>query len=218
MAMKKAKRVAKKAPKPPTRKAGAKMNARKAGAPGRRSTGAGSAKSHRLPAASLAKLGRLAAAGRLDSEAAFDLDAALLEAVTKRLGKDDQRFAEIPDEPAMFWAAWWLEGEVNNGGFHQFFFNKGPAVAAMAQRFFKEHGPKDVAQLLDRAIKKLPGGRLPGTSEDMMALLTPEDPDEDERLMAAMEKLDSKFFEREGTSLLEARLSFVIAHPSEFFA
>jgi hypothetical protein len=198
--------MAKQSKKKATKKAGAKKVKRSA--PRK--------KARRLSAAELKKLQRIAGAGDFDSEAAFDLDVAIFEAADKGMPQNDDRITDLPEAAAQYWAAWWLEGEVNNGGFHQFFLNKGPVVAAVALRYVKENGPKDVAGMLERAIKALPKGALPKDSNAMMKILVPDDLDEDERLMAAMEKINDKFFDREG-SLLEGRLRFALAHSSEFF-
>ncbi len=223
MAKKKTKKKAKKAAGKPAKKWSKKATSKKATkkktkSKAKRIAGASRPKrATKLPAASLAKLKKLVAAGDFDSQKLRDLDYEILKAVDRAVPDDADRFTEFAEKPAGYWAAWWLEGEVNNGGFHQFFLNKGPAVAARALQFHAERGPEDVADMLRRAIAALPGAELPATYDEMMAVLVPEDPEEDERLMSALNAIDDDFFEREGT-LLETRLRYALDHPTEFFA
>ncbi len=174
-------------------------------------------KQETLPAATLAKLQKLDSDLELDSPDALEIDEALLEIVSDGLPDDYDLLEDAIPSRAAFWAAWALELEVNNGGFDQFFLNKGPVPAAVALRFYTQHGPADVADLLGRAIKALPGGVLPANYDDMTELLTPDDQRERERLSNVLNELDDNFFERDGVSLSEVRLKFVLAHSTDFF-
>lgn len=171
----------------------------------------------KLPAAKLAVLKKVVAKGDWHSKAAIDLDHALFDAVFKDLGTDFERLRELPPVRAGYWAGFCFEGEVNNGGFHQFFFNNGPVPGAVALEFFTKHGPKDVAKLLEAAIKKLPKGRLPKDAEAMVDVLCPDDMDEDERLVREMDKVTDKFFDRKGPALRQERLKLALANAGEFF-
>ena len=54
-----------------------------------------------------------------------------------------------------------LEGEINNGGFHQFFYNStGNETAAMI-RALKKIGALKTADIVTRAAAKFPGGMPP---------------------------------------------------------
>jgi hypothetical protein len=214
VAKKTAKRIARKpaarVSKKTSHKAAKKKTSRQAGR-------SASKQPKKLAASSLERLRRLAHARELDSDSASELVLEVFEAVDKGVYADYDKFLQVPELPAMLWAAWWLEGEVNNGGFDQFFLNKGPHVAARALQFFKAFGPKDVASMLERAIKALPGGKLPANSTGMMNALVSDDPEEEERLSAALSAIDAKCFDRRGASLQSSPLRFVHEHPAAFF-
>lgn len=189
-----------------------------AASPARKSKPKANTRLTRLASAKLASLRKIISSGDFDSRAASDLDYAIFMSVDKDLGSNYERLRDLPPLRAGYWAAWWLEGEVNNGGFHQFFLNKGPVPAAVALEYYTEHGPKDVAKLLSSAIKKLTTGRLPADYNAMQEVLNPDDPKEDERLLRDMDKVTDKFFDRTGPDLQETRLKFALAHPEEFFS
>lgn len=117
-----------------------------------------------------------------------------------------------------FYVAWWLSGEVNNGGFNQFLFNKGPVYAGEAISFCQARGIVELVDLLERAIAALPGGALPATHEELQEILAPDDDEESAPIDAAHEELDSEFFAKdlEGSLMFE-RLRWVREHADEFF-
>lgn len=53
----------------------------------------------------------------------------------------------------MMYSTWVLEGQVNNGGFNQFFFNSSGQFADMALRSLNLIGASDYYQILRRAIE-----------------------------------------------------------------
>jgi hypothetical protein len=145
------------------------------------------------------------------------LDYALFNSVSKELGADYARPQMLSPARAEFWASWLLEADVNNGGFHQFFMNQGPAAAAAALEFHTKHGPAKVAKLIGLAIKALRGGRLPADFDAIHDVLVPDDPKEDDRLTIALSKVDSKYYKLL-VSLTHMRLRFALDNQAEFFA
>jgi hypothetical protein len=50
------------------------------------------------------------------------------------------------------YTTWWVEAEVNNGGFHQYFWNPSGKFADLAVVGFKEIGAIENAELMEKAI------------------------------------------------------------------
>ncbi|PBJ09059.1 DUF4375 domain-containing protein [Flavobacterium sp. ACN6] len=53
----------------------------------------------------------------------------------------------------MFWSTWKLEGEVNNGGFNQFYYNSNQEFGQMAEDGFQIIGLEKYAELTHKANK-----------------------------------------------------------------
>jgi hypothetical protein len=169
----------------------------------------------KLPRTKLAELERLLALDEEDTSGEVEIDIALSEIVTPEEWKHG--FVSMSAERRKYLACFYLETEVNNGGFNQFMFNKGPEAVTAALEFLDERGPEAVAQMLRRAIDALPGGILPDTYDEMEALLADEvlAPPIDE----AHNTINDEFFESdEPDHLLRRRLELVRDHPDEFFA
>src|SRR5262245_15453921 len=116
-----------------------------------------------LPLSRLKKLETLLSAPRPDQSAEFDFDHAICQTVWPEAV--DRGLEVLSPEVRRYYGCFMLEGEVNNGGFLQFFDNGGPELAKEALAFLQERGPRPVTALLQRAIKAFPGGRLPRSRE-----------------------------------------------------
>ena len=83
-----------------------------------------------------------------------------------------------------------LEGEINNGGFHQFFYNStGDETAAMI-RALKKIGALKTADIVTRAAAKFPRGMPPKDRFKRQDLLLGKvDPE-----ITVFEKLDREFY------------------------
>jgi hypothetical protein len=66
-----------------------------------------------------------------------------------------RQFSSLRPTVGHVFAAHWCQGEVCNGGFHQFFFNSAGVLAPEALRAFKELGLVEWADLLDAAMRLL---------------------------------------------------------------
>jgi hypothetical protein len=64
-------------------------------------------------------------------------------------------FAQTPTPARDLFAAWWLQSEVCNGGFAQFFFNSAGVLGPEAAAAFRLLGMTETAALIDRAIARL---------------------------------------------------------------
>lgn len=169
---------------------------------------------NRLESKHRAMLASVIAEQRFDDDYAVELDVLLWESVCDEQ-PDFDRPLTIPIPRAMYYAAFWLEAEVNNGGFDQFFSNKGPRVALCAMDFLKACGPAPVLGLLDQAIALMPQEWREATCEDALDYFLDE---EDEVRSEAMQALDLEFYELDLIpSFAECRLRLAAEHPAAFF-
>jgi hypothetical protein len=129
--------------------------------------------------------------------------------------KDRQTLRSIldlvtPGQCAIY-AIWWTQSEVDNGGFHQYFWNSTGIVAPEALAGFRLIGASRLAELLDAAMKVFPGGAPSGDCAERQVALEsiggePFRPLEDE--LYELEKEDGLF---------KLTAAYVRSHPDEFF-
>jgi len=83
-----------------------------------------------------------------------------------------------------------LEGEINNGGFHQFFYNSTGDETSKVIQALKKIGALKAANIVERAAAKFPGGMPPTDRTKRQDLLLEQvDP-----RIKIFEKLDQEFF------------------------
>jgi len=108
---------------------------------------------------------------------------------------------------------WCVEGEVNNGGFNQFYFNSSGLYAHLAPEAFKLVGADKLAELMQRAnnvyesnivsIKSLQDGTLRGFSESYK-----DNP---------LKKLDHEFYDLSKTeALYQLQINFIKNNIEQF--
>ena len=87
----------------------------------------------------------------------------VLGALHYRIGQkaDTRGEGSLTDAERRILAAYWVEAEVNNGGFDQYFFNSAGDNADAAWEGLKEMGATGAAALLERAMAIFPGGKPP---------------------------------------------------------
>jgi hypothetical protein len=86
---------------------------------------------------------------------------------------------------------YWLETEVNNGGFDQYFFNSSGDYAIDTPAMLEEIGAHHTAQIVKEAISIFPGGAPSRDREErlkMYELISDE-------ISRRLNELDSKFYE-----------------------
>jgi hypothetical protein len=109
----------------------------------------------------------------------------------------------------VFMQVWWVEAEVNNGGFHQFYFNSAGNDAADTPAALEAIGAAKTAAIVRRANARFPGGEPPANRYARQGVLDQLDPD-----IRVFSDLDHEFYT--GPEDLEALLyAFVIAHRAE---
>lgn len=110
-----------------------------------------------------------------------------------------------------FVAVFALEGEVNNGGFEQFFFNSSGNEAELALDGLRELGASKVAALLLRAMAVFPDGKPPTdilVRRRMMEKI-------ESHAKPVWEQCDREFF-RLNTALSDPLLAFAKRRRAEF--
>ena len=113
--------------------------------------------------------------------AAFESALARLEAVG---------YGALSDSERLLATIWWLEGDVNNGGFDQYYFNSGGNFAKLAPGALRFIGAHAAAQIVESANARFgPNGPPESRNERQTALdeLRKADP-------VAFESLDAQFY------------------------
>lgn len=144
-----------------------------------------------------------------------DLEQALIDHVVDvRIGtRKDEEYEIVSGLSAgfrMVYTTWWLEAEVNNGGFNQYFWNSAGRFAKEALAGFERLGATEHAALVAEAIaieaeersaqqKHKDAGTVEAFSESY----------ETSRLGA----LDERFY---ALSLGDLRVRYIQSHPAEF--
>ena len=153
----------------------------------------------------------------LDSIHDNDLEQTVIDNIYEQVGDDyNQEFSNVQKltkgQQAMF-SVWWVEAEVNNGGFNQFYFNSSGQYAEMAVAGFELFGAKKHADLMRRANKIYTENRErleefdDGTMESFSESYK-ENP---------LNALDEEFYELSNSeSLNQLRIAYIRQHPSEF--
>lgn len=79
-------------------------------------------------------------------------------------------FLRTPSPARDLFAAWWLQSEVCNGGFAQFFFNSAGVFGPEAATAFRLLGMTETAALIEQAVAKL-GASYPRDLAERRAVL-----------------------------------------------
>lgn len=99
-------------------------------------------------------------------------------------------FHDLSRPEQVFRAVWELEGDVNNGGFHQYFFNSSGDTAFAVVDALEAIGAEQAARIVARASGIFPGSAPPRDREERQALLASFGPEQE----AALARLDEEFF------------------------
>lgn len=103
---------------------------------------------------------------------------------------DATGFASLTEKEQAIYTIWWLEAEVNNGGFHQYFSNSAGNQAVVALASLKNIGAVKTAQLLENAIAVAFGENYPQSQRERQNQLEVDE----EMKFSRLEELDSKFY------------------------
>ena len=146
-----------------------------------------------------------------------DLELSIIDNIDELLGDDYeneyQNFLKLTKGQQAIYSTWILEGEVNNGGFNQFYFNSSGQYAAKSVEGLQEIGALKYMKLVKEAnriyvanrdkLEKFDDGTLEGFSESYKN--NPLNP------------LDNQFYELDKVeSLSELRIDYIRKHVEEF--
>ena len=104
-----------------------------------------------------------------------------------------QGLQSLTDKEKAIFTIWWLEAEVNNGGFHQYFWNSAGDHALLALEALNNIGASKTAKLLEDALDIGFSGSYTKERYDRQNLLETDGDLKMDKLGA----LDSKFYEYE---------------------
>jgi hypothetical protein len=171
----------------------------------------------RLPHELAAKLRSLFPATRDNSDALNDCYFEVLGSIWDELQAidKDQFWYELlsPARRAVVLAEE-LDGEVNNGGFDQYYLNSSGDGAALAPAALKQLGRDKAAAIAERANAQFPGGPPADRALRLKAM---------DKLGGAAgtawEQLDTDFYHLDEKDALglDALVPYILAHESEFF-
>ena len=110
------------------------------------------------------------------------------------------------------WGWFMVDGEVNNGGFNQLFWNDSRRSVSLAREAFQLIGATDHLQLLDEAVARL------DANLDLFkryAVLRTLDAFSESYAEGVFDDLDRRYFDLDADPLLVA---YIRSHPEEFAA
>jgi len=110
------------------------------------------------------------------------------EQVSKKY--EQQGFQSLSEKEVVIYTVWWLEAEVNNGGFHQYLWNSAGNYASEALTSLQKVGANYTASLLTSAINAAYDGNLPESRYKRQELLETNQGIKIKKL----QELDNKFY------------------------
>lgn len=122
-----------------------------------------------------------------------------------------QEFSTQSAPQKVFTAIWYLEMEVNNGGFWQYLANSSAETAPFVQQALKAIGANYTADLCKKAFAAAFRSGLPKTAE----AISSEAERRTDELTDILDPFDQQFFEKPD-DLTELLYDYVAKHPQEF--
>ncbi len=129
--------------------------------------------------------------------------------IQKKLGTQDYTVLTHPELVVL--AVDWLQSEVNNGGYHQYFFNSYSELAQEAIDGLREIGANQAAEITEKAYSIFPDSKVPKNRDERQILLDKAG----EKGEALLNNLDNEFYkypDNIDTLLIE----YVKNHKEEF--
>jgi hypothetical protein len=84
----------------------------------------------------------------------FRLLSELVDRIESRVARDGYKALSVPERTV--YSVWWLEAEVNNGGFDQYFFNSAGDNAGDAAAALERIGAPRMAAIVRQAMRIFP--------------------------------------------------------------
>jgi hypothetical protein len=146
-----------------------------------------------------------------------ELEQAIVDFVEHKIGARGDEVSIVRRLPAgirALYSTWWVEAEVNNGGFNQYFWNSSGRLADDAAAGFKLFGTAKLAKLMERAIA------IHHADESRMASFKNRGTIEafsESYKSNPLKELDGEFYTL-AKNLSSIRIRFIRAHPELFTA
>jgi ribosomal protein L7/L12 len=158
----------------------------------------------------------------LDDEKAVD-DQARRRSAEKALSALDDRvrcrftgpsnFSNLTYGERMIWDLRYMEGEVLNGGFHQYLTNSTGESAEDIKRYLRDIGAVQTSGLFDRLSRLFPSGVIPRDREWRTAIV--EEWEAPDCGSDVFDELDSCFY-RQSENLAVLMVTYARTHPADF--
>lgn len=129
-----------------------------------------------------------------------------------RLCDYGERMEKLSPAQRVFYINQNLEREVNNGGFHQFFFNSSGDNAYETVDSLEAIGAFKTAELLRQAISKFPDGKAPADPDERQVLMVNTWPDGSSEVFG---DFDERFFAYEDP-LTDLNFAWIRSNAGEF--
>jgi len=129
----------------------------------------------------------------LQLETETDILLRIGEIIWKKTEKGDDNFSNLTEAEKVFVYVDMLEGQVNNGGFDQFFFNSSGDYTHEILNAYEIIKAHKTADLIEIAIKAFPVSPVPKDTEIRREIMQ----NLDERTSNIWDDLDNKFYEYE---------------------
>lgn len=144
------------------------------------------------------------------------LEQAVLDLIYGKIGDNFEHAFEIvtqlPSVYSVVYSTWWVEAEVFNGGFNQYFWNSSGEFADVAIAGYEALGASDCARIVEMAIqtalKEMPEMekfRKKGTLDAFSRSYE----------VSSLNKLDSEFYDC-SQDMSEQRVKFIRRYSNEF--
>lgn len=137
----------------------------------------------------------------------------ILDWISEDYENELSRVKSLTKGQQMFWSTWKLEGEVNNGGFNQFYFNGNEEFGQMAEAGFKAIGLRNYADLTHKAnqIYKENKTRLQEYEDGTIKSFSDSYKDN------PLNEIDDAFFDLQSKQgISEFRINYIRNHKDEF--
>lgn len=153
----------------------------------------------------------------LDSIPDIALEQYVFDNIYQQLGSETEnelsKVQNLTKGQQAIFSVWWVEAEVNNGGFNQFYFNSSGQYAKMAVDGFQLFGASKFADLMKRANDVYEENRERLEEFDDGSIESFSESYEDNPLNA----LDQEFYDLyKSEPLNELRIAYIRKHPNEF--
>lgn len=110
------------------------------------------------------------------------------EAISKKV--ESKGTESLEENELLIYVIWSFEAELNNGGFHQYFFNSAGDFAVEAHSSLQKIGAVGMAELLNSAIQIAFNGETPKNRIERQSLLELDEEEKEE----ALGELGSNFY------------------------